>query len=116
VFSGTKNIYLTTGYGAHAYVLNNSAIRRIASLSWEGNSYDSYLMEKPHYAYFPRIFCQKAITSDISRGINIINNFPGLKKFGLDINEFYATNIGINLNFILFFVIIFVIIFRNKII
>lgn len=111
VFSGEKNIYLTTGYGAHAYILNNSAIRRIASLKWEGKSYDSYLMEKAHHAYFPRIFCQRAIDSDISRGINIINKFPGLKRFGLDFNEFYATNLGISLNFILFYSVFFVLFF-----
>jgi len=91
-----QNIYKVKAYGAHAYILNKTGIQRIASLIWEGRDYDGYLMDIQQYAYLPRLFCQKAVKSDIPRGINIINNFPVLKKAGLDINEFYTTHIGVS--------------------
>lgn len=102
------NIYKTRAYGAHAYGLNTSIIHRIANLKWEGRSYDSYLMESEHYAYLPRMFDQRAISSDIPRNVNFINNFSFLKKVCLDLNEWYARYIGIGVWKLLWVILIFI--------
>jgi GR25 family glycosyltransferase involved in LPS biosynthesis len=87
-----RGVYMTKAYGAHAYALNKSYIEKIASLSWEGRSYDGYLKDDYQYAFLPRLFDQKAEASDIPRGVNFVNRYPILKKVVLDANEWYAVN------------------------
>lgn len=108
-----KNIYRMRAYGAHAYAINTNMIRVIAGLKWEGRSYDSYLMDSYHYAYMPRLFDQRAISSDIPRGINAINNFGSIKKLFLNLNDWYSVNVQYGVYEVLFWILLFIGIFYS---
>jgi len=107
-----RDVYSVRAYGAHAYIINFFYIRKIAGLKWENRSYDSYLTDKYNYCYLPRLFDQRAISSDIPRGINFVNSFPYIKKFFLNLNEWYATEIKYSVKTVGLFVCIYFLCFR----
>lgn len=117
-----RNVYHARVFGAHAYILNKNFINTMADWKWEGLAYDAYTSKNYHYCYLPRLFDQKASPSDIPRGINIINRFPFLKKFGLDLNDSYAIYIQYSVSTVVMIILIGIILYllfreysRNKI-
>jgi GR25 family glycosyltransferase involved in LPS biosynthesis len=106
-----RNVYHARVFGAHAYAINHHFIKRIADWKWEGKAYDAYTSKNYHYCYLPRLFDQRAVESDIARGINIINHFPFLKKFGLDLNDWYATTVCYSIDTVVIMVLILIISF-----
>lgn len=106
-------IYKTRSVGAHAYIINNHYIHKIASLKWDQKPYDSYLTNNYHYCYLPTLFTQNTLDSNIERGINIVNKFPFIKRLCLGINEYYAIYIGINIRILVFIVLVIIIIIKR---
>lgn len=111
-----RDIYHSRALGTHAYILNKSFINTVSQWKWDGLAYDAYTSKNYHYCYMPRLFDQRAVSSDIPRGFNIINYSPFLKKIILDLNDWYAITIGYNIySVILVIIIIILIVFIIKI-